>query len=245
MTTYRWALTAALAAGVLAPAAVHAQAAAPRTETLQFPKGATGTTVRGQIRGEASVTYLLGARAGQTLSLRLDSANGAANVNVFAPGADTALFNSSVSGGSFTGPLPVDGAYRLDVYLMRSAARRNETAAYTLAVSVTGRPREAGADAKVAGTRYNATAEIGCAVGAGAPLGRCPAGVLRFPGGEATVEVTLPGGGKRHIYFQGARATGSDSPRGAFSAAKSGDLNRIAVGDAERYEFPDAFVLGG
>jgi hypothetical protein len=68
---------------------------------------------------------------------------------------------------------------------------------------------------------------------------------MRFGGGEATVEITLSGGGQRHIYFQGTRATSSDSPAGGFSVRKDGDLNVITVGGKERYEFPDAFVVGG
>jgi hypothetical protein len=68
---------------------------------------------------------------------------------------------------------------------------------------------------------------------------------MRFPSGEATVEITLPNGSRRHIYFDKGRATSSDAMSGAFSATRSGDLNRIAIGKAERYEFPDAFVVGG
>jgi hypothetical protein len=100
-------------------------------------------------------------------------------------------------------------------------------------------------DANVAGTKYQATAMIGCAIGIGAPLGRCEAGVMRFGDGEATVGITLLGGGRRHIYVQGARATSSDSPTDGFPAPKDGDLNSITVGGKERYEFPDALVTGG
>jgi hypothetical protein len=49
-------------------------------------------------------------------------------------------------------------SYALQV---RSAARRNETAKYTLTMGITG-----SADAKVAGTPYHATGEVPCSVGA-------------------------------------------------------------------------------
>jgi hypothetical protein len=120
---------------------------------------------------------------------------------------------------------------------------------YTLTVAIAGSGAATAPhtshDANVAGTRYQATAMIGCATGVGVSPGRCEAGVMRFGGGEATVKITLPGGGKRHIYFQGTRATSSDSPAGGFSACKDGDLNIITVGGRECYEFPDAFVSGG
>lgn len=240
---------AALAAlSVMAAAAAVAQPS--RTERVQFDRGASSKTLTGQIRGDGSVNYVVGARAGQTLNVTLKSSNGANSFNVWAPGAvagsDSALAMGEVSDNRVSTRLPTSGDYRIQVYLMRSAARRNETAKYTLTVGVSGATASTGsADAKVAGTKYNATADISCAIGAGAPLGRCKAGVLRFPGGEATVEITLPGGGQRHIYFEKGRATSSDARSGAFSATKSGDLNQIRIGNTERYEFPDALVLGG
>lgn len=240
-------LVSVIAAGLLAGTGASAQA--PRTERVQFTKGASSKTITGQIRGEATVEYVVGARAGQTLNVSLKSSNGANSFNVWAPGAvagsDAALASGQLSDNRASVPLPASGDYRVQVYLMRSAARRSETANYTLSVSVTGAAAKASADAKVGGTSYNATAEIGCALGAGAPLARCKAGVMRFPGGAVTVEITLPNGGRRHIYFEQGRATGSDAISGAFSATKVGDLNRISIGGTERYEVPDAFVVGG
>lgn len=227
-----------------------ALAQAPRSERVQFDRGASSKAIVGQIRGDAAVTYVVGAKAGQTLTVTLKSSNGANSFNVWAPGAvpgaHSALAAGDLSDNRVSTQLAASGDYRIQVYLMRSAARRNETGNYTLTVGVTGAaPAARSTDGKVAGTTYNATAEIGCAIGVGAPLGRCKAGVMRFPSGEATVEITLPNGSRRHIYFEKGSATASDAISGAFSASKSGDLNRIAIGKAERYEFPDAFVLGG
>lgn len=240
-------LTAAIALGLLAGSDAHAQA--PRTERVQFAKGANSKSITGQIRGEATVEYVVGARAGQTLNVSLKSSNGANSFNVWTPGAvvgsDAALASGQLSDNRVSARLPASGDYRIQVYLMRSAARRNETANYTLSVSVAGASAPSSTDAKVTGTKYNATAEVGCALGAGAPLARCKAGVMRFPGGSVTVEITLPNGSRRHIYFEQGRATASDAMSGAFSATKAGDLNRITIGATERYEFPDAFVVGG
>jgi hypothetical protein len=238
----------AIALALLVAAGSAPAQAQDRVERVQFAKGASSKAIQGRIAGEQGVVYIVGAREGQTLSVDLKTSNGANDFNVTAPGANEALFIGSTSGNSYRGTLPTTGDYRIQVYLMRNAARRNEAANYTLSIAVTG--PSAGAvtrgspDAKVAGTDYQATAMVGCALGAGAPLGRCKAGVMRFSGGEATVEITLPGSGQRHVYFKGTAAQSSNSPTGGFSARKDGDLNVISVGGKERYEFPDAFVTG-
>ena len=57
----------------------------------------------------------------------------------------------------------LDEVYTLARYLMRNAARRNETANYRLTVAVTGAAAPVAKDATVTGTKYNATATIACA----------------------------------------------------------------------------------
>ncbi len=88
------------------------------------------------MRGNNSVEYRLGARAGQTMTVTFRARNPSANFNVNAPGSDTALFVGSVSGSDFTGTLPADGIYVVQVYLVRAAARRNESADYTIDFSI-------------------------------------------------------------------------------------------------------------
>ena len=130
-----------------------------RTERVQFKKGADGATIKGGIKGYQFVDYLLGARAGQTMHVTLQTNNGANYFNVLPPGSNAAIAIGANLGNEWTGTLPVDGDYTVRVYLMRSAARRNETANYTLSVSITGR-----ADAKVAETPYHATGTVPCSV---------------------------------------------------------------------------------
>ena len=60
--------------------------------------------------------------------------NLSAYFNVLPPGSDEAMFIGSTSGNRFEAALPADGIYTIRVYLMRNAARRNETAQYTLQV---------------------------------------------------------------------------------------------------------------
>jgi len=90
------------------------------------------------------VDYLVGARKGQTANISLATKHTATYFNILAPGkTDEASFNGSVSQNQFEGVLPDDGTYRIRVYMMRSAARRNETADYRLEVAIGG----AGGDA--------------------------------------------------------------------------------------------------
>lgn len=124
-----------LALAALAAAAIPALAA-DRTERVQFARGASSKAIAGTVRGYDSVNYLVGARAGQVLSVDLRRRRGSAYFNVWAPGADEAIFIGLSEGNSFSGTLSAGGDYRVQVYLMRSAARRNESSAYTLTVGV-------------------------------------------------------------------------------------------------------------
>jgi hypothetical protein len=101
-----------------------------------------------------------------------------------------------------------------------------------------------GRDALVAGTNYNATAEIPCITSEGAAKSRCKAGVMRRAGGEATVEIKTADGGQRHIYFKNGRPDSSDA-NAPMRATRQDDTNVIRIGTIEVYEIPDAFVVGG
>ena len=99
-----------------------------------------------------------------------------------------------------------------------------------------------GGDVKVPGTEYNATGQIRCATAPSMPMAQCDFGVIRRGNRDATVVVTLPGGGQRYLYFDG---NASSSAGGHTVWERTGDLNRISVEDEERYEIPDAVRYGG
>lgn len=107
-----------------------------RHETVRFARGTSGATLTGQVRGYDSVQYSMGVTAGQKLDVQLDSGNSSLYFNVTAPGATAALYNSSIDGNGTSITIPSSGTYLIDVYLMRNAARRNETAPYTMTVYV-------------------------------------------------------------------------------------------------------------
>ncbi|QTC87747.1 hypothetical protein [Brevundimonas pondensis] len=107
-----------------------------RTERVQFARGASSATLHGNIHGYDTVDYVLAARGGQTLNVRLQPTNASAYFNVTKQGADEALFVGSTSGDRFSGRLPSSGDYVVRVYLMRNAARRDEHANYSLTIGV-------------------------------------------------------------------------------------------------------------
>jgi hypothetical protein len=223
-----------------------------RSERIQFKKGASSAIVNGRIKGPQTVDYLIGARQGQSANISLATQHPATYFNILAPGkTDEAFFNGAVSQNQFEGALPDDGTYRVRVYMMRAAARRNESASYRLEVAIGGaaaaRAPAPSTDAKVAGTDFNATGNLPCAMGGGQPTTSCAFGVKRQGQGKGLVTVTKPDGGKRTIFFDKGRATGYDASqadKAAFKSTRQSDLTTVHIGD-ERYEIPDAVVNGG
>ncbi len=232
----------------VSPSAVRA--AAIETRRISFAPGTSSATVKGAISGDKTVDYTVRAKAGQTMSVTLKTSNPSNFFNVLPPGSnDVAVFVGSSGGNEWTGPLAADGEHTIRVYLMRSAARRNEHAEHTLTVGITGGAASDAhpTDAKVAGTPYHATGEIPCVMAPGQPKGSCPFGIVRTGNGSGTVTVTKPDGRTRSIFFENGKATGYDmsqADRGKFSAEKQGDLNLISIGQ-ERYEITDAATFGG
>lgn len=125
------ALSAFLAGSCLTPAVAQT-----RNETVRFPQGTSGTTIEGSITGDESVRYSIGVSAGQTMDVQLDTDNASSYFNITAPGAGEALYNGSISGDGTSFVVPSSGNYLVDVYLMRNAARRGETANYDLTLYV-------------------------------------------------------------------------------------------------------------
>lgn len=220
-----------------------------QTSPVQFKKGTRSATIEGSIKGGQTIDYTLRARAGQTMSVMLATKHGANYFNVLPPGSnDEALFVGSSGGNEWTGVLPADGEYKVRVYLMRSAARRNEAANYTLKVGIAGtsRPPEFGkapaSDAKVKGTGYHATGPLPCRMGKDKPI-QCEFGVIRGKPGNAEVHVKPPGGLERVLTFIGGKVT--TNPGEKVKATKQGHDWSVEVNDYEHYTIIDAVISGG
>lgn len=100
-------------------------------------------------------------------------------------------------------------------------------------------------DAKVAGTDYNATAEISCGPGK-----TCKAGINRQAETGPYIDVTKADGRTRTLFFDkdgkflsinSSEADGSSSFE--IASRRDGDITVIDAGP-EHYEVPDAFLQG-
>ena len=95
---------------------------------------------------------------------------------------------------------------------------------------------------------FDATGQIPCTQYPDQPMTECEFGVARAGGGYATVVIKKPDGRTRAIFFRMGKPIGADTSEAdgypEFRATKQNDLNLIHVGN-ERYEIPDAVVLGG
>jgi hypothetical protein len=140
----------AVAFSVLAAPAAFAQNDI-RTEQVHFKAGANSAVIEGKITGFETIDYVLEASKGQHMNVSMATKNGANYFNILAPGEnEVAIFNGSVKGNQYEGVFPESGAYKVRVYMMRSAARRNEVAKYRLEMVVTGAAEKAARDATAA-----------------------------------------------------------------------------------------------
>lgn len=107
-------------------------------QRVQFATGAIGTSLSGAIKGDEIQDYVLGAKAGQRLVVAMSADNASANFNILPANDPEAIHIGSISGNSYDGMLKRDGDYRIRVYLVRAAARRDEVANYDISIEITG-----------------------------------------------------------------------------------------------------------
>jgi hypothetical protein len=214
------------------------------TRKITIPAGKTSTSVTSTIKGDQTIDYKIYAAVGQELKVTMKTNINANYFNVLAPGStEEAIFVGSTDGtNKFGGTLSVSGEYIIRVYLMRSAARNNTKANFTLTVSLTG--GSGNNDALVSGTSYHATGKVRSSFG-DEPKGSVMSdfGVIRKSGSSAEVHVTYPKAMKRVLLFNSGEWT---SP-----GAQSVKVNRqsgvweVTVNDYEHYLIPDEIITGG
>lgn len=223
-----------------------------RTERVRFAKGATSAVSRGRVKGYSDVDYLVRGGAGQTITVSLKRSNRSNYFNVLPSGSKDVAMYAGQTGEDFTGILPTDGDYTIRVYMVRAAARRNETSDYTLTVRLTGKalaPVPASQDALLPGTPFHASAKIACIPHIEKfrekKLGECEAFVIRRGfDGTATVEIPQENSVPRRILFVKGKPVASDSPF-PVTYSRRDDRTIVTFDTDERYEIPDALVFGG
>ena len=106
-----------------------------RVETVRFDGKATSKEIEGSLKGYASVRYVVDAKAGQNLQVRLRPTKADAYFDIMPPDDGRAL-HAGRNGDFWSGVLPTSGMYTINVYQMRSAARRGALAAWTIKISL-------------------------------------------------------------------------------------------------------------
>lgn len=133
----------ALIAMAFSASASHAEEM--RAVDVRFAAGTSQAVLSDAIVGYDSMLYRVGAEAGQTMRVALSPSNGATYFNVYAPGrgpGDEALAagQNTQPLNDWSGILPASGEYTVSVFMMRSAARRNERSDFTIDISINGAP---------------------------------------------------------------------------------------------------------
>ncbi len=93
-----------------------------RQERVRFKSGTLGTRSQGHIARRDDIVSLLGAKAGQPMTLALHADNPQTHFNVLPTGSEEAIFVGSISGDRCEGTLPASGDHRARVYLMRASS---------------------------------------------------------------------------------------------------------------------------
>ncbi len=112
-----------------------------REERIHFQKGSTSVIVQGTITGSQYVRYKISAGTGQHMIVTLKTNHNGNYFNIYEPGngpGNEAMYAATMNGLRYEGILPANGEYTLSVFLMRYAARRDETAKYSLEITVDG-----------------------------------------------------------------------------------------------------------
>jgi hypothetical protein len=216
-------------------------------QTINFSARKSHSVSKGYIRGEASFSYRVRAGAGQLLAVTLKAKNPHIYFNVSPADSQEAMFIGSTTGNAMQRRLPADGDYLVEVYFMRSAARRGASGAFSLDIDLTGSALPAlaaSADALVAGTSFHATAMVRCNVPYNDSIVSCSAGVVRRGfDGTATVEIAWPQGRRRILFVKGEVAA-TDSTQTP-TTTPINDGVRVRTYDNETFDIPDPFLTGG
>lgn len=98
----------------------------PLQRRVQFKRGTSSTTLQGSVTRTLSETYVVGAREGQVMTVRLTGANKSLNFLVSSPKTTTLLADNT---RDWTGPLPETGDYTIIV-------QADGRAAYSITISI-------------------------------------------------------------------------------------------------------------
>ena len=124
---------AALAVLTLAAAPLARSDEAAQKGPIQVDASKGEVTEKGKITGEEFVDYTFLAEVGKSLSIVLETNSKNAHFDLIAPGSETPIYKSGITGDRYLANVRTSGEYRARVYLVRRAARKGESASYSIA----------------------------------------------------------------------------------------------------------------
>jgi hypothetical protein len=110
---------------------------AERRQQVELAAGAPTRTFSDAIGGFEAVSYAMHLRSGQTLDISLATNNLSNCFDVYTSGAEKPFFVGGDSGSSHRFRATASGEYIIKVYLLRLAARDNQSAHYSLGLKIT------------------------------------------------------------------------------------------------------------
>jgi hypothetical protein len=103
-------------------------------QRIRFQRGHSSTTVSGRIAGFDAKDYVVGAQAGQEMSVRLKSSNPSTYFVIYSINGKATDMNET---DNWSARLTESGDYVVRVFMMRSAARRKgAVSTFTLSISI-------------------------------------------------------------------------------------------------------------
>ncbi|MFC2279601.1 MAG: hypothetical protein ACFNUL_10315, partial [Cardiobacterium hominis] len=91
--------------------------------------------IKGRISGEQTADYPLNLQEGQTLTVKLSTPHTSTHYLLMPPAGEEVLHNSALDGNQYQGVTKQNGKYRVQVYMLQSAAKNQETAPDDLTIT--------------------------------------------------------------------------------------------------------------
>ena len=105
-----------------------------KAERVRFQRGHSSATIRGRIAGFDTKDYIVGAKAGQMMTLHLSSSNPSANFVIYSINGRPTDMNET---NEWSERLSESGDYLIRVLMVRAGARRKGAVAnYSLTISI-------------------------------------------------------------------------------------------------------------
>ena len=105
-----------------------------KSERVRFERGKSSATIHGRITGFDTHDYVVGAKAGQQMDIRITASN---PETYFVLNSINGKANDMIETNHYSVETTASGDYVIRVFMMRSAARRKgAVSSYTLTISI-------------------------------------------------------------------------------------------------------------